>query len=168
MENQLDPTNAKAIEQIMAAAHAQDRSMLFEHEVYAILAVLGLNTPVHILVRDEKEITARLLAGFSSEKIVMKVAARELAHKQKIGGVQTVYKDLEFVKYSYGRMQAAFEDRKLEVAGILFVEHINYSKALGNESLLGFRESEAFGPVISFSKGGRMPSILPNTIHPPI
>jgi len=76
MDSQLDPTSLKTIEQIMAAAHAQDRSMLFEHEVYAVLSVLGLNTPVHILVRDEKEITASLLARFSSEKIVMKVVAR--------------------------------------------------------------------------------------------
>ena len=154
MDNQLDPASLKTIEKIMAAAHAQNRSMLYEHEVYGILSVLGLNTPIHILIRDEKEITASLLARFSSEKIVMKVVARELAHKQDVGGVQTVYKDLEFVKYSYGRMQAACAERKLEVAGILFVEYITYSKALGNESLLGFRESEAFGPVISFSKGG--------------
>jgi hypothetical protein len=41
-----------------------------------------------------------------------------------------------------------------KIEGLLFDEFIDYSQDLGNENLLGFRESEAFGPVISFSKGG--------------
>ena len=40
------------------------------------------------------------------------------------------------------------------MAGFLLVEEVRYSKDLGNEILLGFRESDAFGPVLSFSKGG--------------
>lgn len=154
MDHQLDHVSLKVIEQIMAGAHNQGRSTLYEHEVYALLSVLGLNTPVHFLIRDEKEITAELLSRFGSEKIVMKLVARDLVHKQAAGGVQMVYKDLEFVRYSYNRMTAAFAGRNIQVAGILFVEFINYSQDLGNENLLGFRESEAFGPVISFSKGG--------------
>ncbi|MBU0986515.1 MAG: acetate--CoA ligase family protein, partial [Proteobacteria bacterium] len=154
MDHHLEPATVKLIEQIIAAAHAQHRDMLYEHEVYAVLNELGLNTPFHFLVRDDIEITANLLARFGSEKIVMKVAAPQLAHKQAAGGVRMVYKDLEFVKYAYNQMQASFTSRDLYVEGILFVEFIDYSQDLGNENLLGFRESEAFGPVISFSKGG--------------
>ena len=45
-------------------------------------------------------------------------------------------------------------EQNIDIEGILLVEYIEYSKDLGNENLLGFRESEAFGPIISFSKGG--------------
>jgi len=153
-KHKLDPAALKPIEKIIAGAHAQGRDVLYEHEVYAILSKLGLNTPIHFLVRDEKEITGDLLARFGSEKIVIKGVASELTHKQEVGGVQMVYKDLEFVKYAYKRMKTDLAARNLKIEGILFVEFINYSQDLGNENLLGFRESEAFGPVISFSKGG--------------
>ena len=57
---------------------------------------------------------------------------------------------------------------------MLLVEFVPYEKDLGNELLLGFRASEAFGPVISFSKGGSDAEYFathfspPNLILPPI
>jgi 3-hydroxypropionyl-CoA synthetase (ADP-forming) len=57
---------------------------------------------------------------------------------------------------------------------VLLVEYVEYSKDLGNEILLGFRESTAFGPVISFSKGGTDAEHFashfssPNLILPPL
>ena len=154
MAHTLDYTVLKAIEAVIAGAYAQGRLVLYEHEVYAVLSKLGLNTPNHFLVRNEKEITDSLLYRFGSEKIVLKIVTPELTHKQEAGGVQMVYKDLEFVRYTFNRMKSEFAARHLKIEGILFVEFIDYSQDLGNESLLGFRESEAFGPVISFSKGG--------------
>ena len=41
-----------------------------------------------------------------------------------------------------------------EIEGFLLVERIPYVPELGNEILIGVKESLAFGPVISFSKGG--------------
>ena len=154
MDHTLDDTILKSIEAVITGAYAQDRNVLYEHEVYAILSKLGLNTPNHFLVRNEKEITDSLLYRIGSEKIVLKIVAPELTHKQEAGGVQTVYKDLEFVKYTFNRMKSVFTARNQKIEGLLFVEFIDYSQDLGNEILLGFRESEAFGPVISFSKGG--------------
>ncbi|UCB44264.1 MAG: acetate--CoA ligase family protein [Spirochaetota bacterium] len=143
-----------SIERTIKTAHNENRYTLFEHEVYEILANLGVRTPTHIFIRDEKDITSDTLSLFSSDKIVLKVAAKGITHKQKSGGVKIVYKDLDFVKHSFRKMQTMIESNGTEVAGIHLVEYIEYSKDLGNETLLGFRESEAFGPVISFSKGG--------------
>jgi 3-hydroxypropionyl-CoA synthetase (ADP-forming) len=154
MAHTLDDKILKPIEAVIADAYAQGRNVLFEHEVYAILSKLGLNTPNHFMVRNEKEITDNLLYRFGSEKIVLKIVAPDLTHKQEAGGVQMVNKDLEFVKYTYNRMKSEFSAMNKKIEGLLFVEFIDYSQDLGNENLLGFRESEAFGPVISFSKGG--------------
>jgi acyl-CoA synthetase (NDP forming) len=69
-------------------------------------------------------------------------------------------------------MQGRFAEQ--EVHGILLVEYVEYTKDLGNELLLGFRESAAFGPVISLSKGGTDAEHFadhfspPNLILPPL
>ena len=145
---------AQKIETILGNAHGEGREQLFEHEVYSILSHLGITTPTHSFVRHEEEITGETLSGFGSSKIVLKVVSRHITHKQKAGGVKAVHKDLDFVRYSFEKMKAAFGNQKIKIEGILLVEYIEYSKDLGNENLLGFRESEAFGPIISFSKGG--------------
>jgi 3-hydroxypropionyl-CoA synthetase (ADP-forming) len=145
---------AQKIETILGNAHGDGREQLFEHEVYSILSHLGITTPTHSFVRHEEEITGETLSGFGSSRIVLKVVSRHITHKQKAGGVKAVHKDLDFVRYSFEKMKAAFGNQKIKIEGILLVEYIEYSKDLGNENLLGFRESEAFGPIISFSKGG--------------
>jgi acyl-CoA synthetase (NDP forming) len=145
---------ARKVDAILQRVHAQGRAQLFEHEVYSILTHLGIDTPTHILATDQNQITAKTLSGFGSNKIVLKVVSSHIAHKKKAGGVQVVHKDLDFVKYSFERMKSWFEKQNILIEGILLVEFIEYSKDLGNENLLGFRESEAFGPIISFSKGG--------------
>lgn len=150
----IDPFTLKQIEEIVRNAHAQGRDMLFEHEVYRVLSHLAIKVPAHLLVRKVEEISGRLLAGLGGERLVMKVVSPAVTHKQSQGGVAVVYKDLDFVRYTFEKMTAEFKARAFPVEGLLFVEYVEYSQELGNETLLGFRESEAFGPVISFSKGG--------------
>jgi acyl-CoA synthetase (NDP forming) len=144
----------RKIEAVLGNALEDGRDRLFEHEVYRILSHLDIRVPIHQFIRHEEQITSETLSRFSSSRIVLKVVSRHITHKQKTGGVRQVHKDLDFVKYSCHKMRTAFEERKTDIEGILLVEYIDYSKDLGNENLLGFRESEAFGPVISFSKGG--------------
>ena len=164
----------RTVETILENASAVGRQQLFEHEVYEILAELQIKTPTYIIARDEKDITHSTLSVFSSDRIVLKVISSEIAHKQKAGGIKVVYKDLDFVKYSVREMRRRFGEKKLAVEGVLLVEYVEYSKDLGNEILLGFRESMAFGPVISFSKGGTDAEHFaghfspPNLILPPL
>ena len=148
------PAWVPRVDAIIAGAAAAGRCQLYEHEVYAILGELGLRTPRHLVVGGEKDIGAPTLAGFGTERIVVKVVSPDAPHKQKLGGVKVVYKDLDFVRWTVREMRARFEERGLRVEGVLLAEFVRYTQALGNEALLGFRESAAFGPVLSFSKGG--------------
>ncbi len=154
MAEKLKPGVIENINNIISRAFKEKRNTLFEHEVYAILEELDINIPRHLFIRDERDITNNTLSLFGSEKIVLKAVSEDIPHKYKMGGVVVVYKDLEFVKYSLKKMKASIEKKGYKAHGILIVEYIEYSKDIGNETLLGFRESEAFGPVISFSKGG--------------
>jgi 3-hydroxypropionyl-CoA synthetase (ADP-forming) len=164
----------RTVETILEKAAAEGRQQLYEYEVYEILAELRIPTPTYIIARDERDITHSTLAVFSSDRIVLKVVSSQVAHKQKAGGIKVVYKDLDFMKYSVREMLRRFAEQGTDVQGVLLVEYVDYSKDLGNEILLGFRESAAFGPVISFSKGGTDAEHFakhfssPNLILPPL
>ncbi|MDJ0782771.1 MAG: acetate--CoA ligase family protein [Desulfosarcinaceae bacterium] len=147
------PVRAMIID-MLQQAHQAGRHTLYEHEVYAILKAFGLRAPVHAVVKNANHISDRFLSMFGSNKVVLKVVSAEVAHKQAAGGVEVVYKDPAFVRYRFTEMLRRFAERNVSVDSILFVEHVAYTQELGNEIMLGFRESEAFGPVISFSKGG--------------
>ncbi len=151
---QLSRGKIEAVEQIIRNAHGDGRTMLFEFEVYEILRIIGGNVPVYRLLRDEREITPEILAAFASDRIVLKGVVRDIAHKQKAGAVKIVYKDLDFLKFNFSRMRDHLVNGGHRFEGILLVEFIDYSQELGNEIMLSFRESEAFGPVLSFTKGG--------------
>ncbi len=154
MEDPIRPPGNDRITAILEDAYRSGREVLFEYEVYEILKIMGLRTPSHLVITDVSQISSHTLAVFGGDKIVIKAVSAQLTHKRNENGVRVVYKDLEFVKYSVNRMKADLEGRGYSIAGIMLVEFIRYSPELGNETLLGFRESEAFGPVISFSKGG--------------
>ncbi len=162
------------VEEVIRGAHERGAIRLSEEEVYRILGEMQVRIPRYVSVAHENDITHDTLAMFSSERVVLKIVSSEVAHKQKAGGVEIVYRDLEFVKFRAGRMRERFIEGGVRVDGVLLVEHVAYSKNLGNEVLLGFRESRSFGPVISFSKGGTDAEHFaanfspPNLILPPI
>ena len=154
MDKPSEPVDFRKIEKIIEQADRQGRQTLFEHEVYTVLTLLGLRVPIHLAVKDETEITSRTLSLFGSDKLVVKIISRDITHKQDLAGVAIVHKDLAFVRFTCARMAGRLCREGYRVDGILLVEFVSYSQELGNEILLGFRQSEAFGPVISFSKGG--------------
>jgi acyl-CoA synthetase (NDP forming) len=154
MPETLSPTLLKAIDSLLGRVYLRGRQVLYEHEVYRILAKLGIATPAHVFVRKAAQITPEVLARLPSPRVVLKVAAPDITHKLKAGGVRIVHKDLDFIRYSFQRMWGELQSQGHLPDGILLAAWEDYAKDLGNEVLLGFRESDAFGPVISFSKGG--------------
>jgi acyl-CoA synthetase (NDP forming) len=76
--------------------------------------------------------------------------------------VRTVLRDRERIRAEMRRMRdAVLADpryagaaRPPRIDGFLLTSFVEYSKDLGNEVLIGIKETLAFGPVMSFSKGG--------------
>ncbi len=161
-------------ESILDKAWNDGRNQLFEHEVYEILNLLGISTPHYEFITDPDQITGQLLSSFGSERVVLKIVSESVIHKKKLGGVRIVYKDTGFVKYSLDKMLSDFRKNSFPVSGILIVDFINYSEEIGNEILLGLRETPSFGPVLSFSKGGADAEHFasryspPNLVLPPV
>ncbi len=147
------------IDGLLSLATLENRTQLYEHEIYEILRVLGIRTPTYRFVRRPEEITAELLLAFRSRNLILKIVSHEIAHKAKAGGVRKIVRDADFARYMAERMMAeiprhpSFAQPPV-VAGVLITEFINHTQDLGNEILIACRENLAFGPVLSFSKGG--------------
>lgn len=144
----------KQIDTMLHTAHTAGRDMLYEHEVYGILHAMGIPVPRHALITSTEAVTDELLHDIGGPRLMMKIVSSAVAHKMSAGGVLTVHADTDFVRYSFEKMTRAFQEMGAPVEGVLLTERVEHRPELGNEILLGFRESETFGPVLSFSKGG--------------
>ena len=147
------------IDGILAAAQAQGRGTLYEHEVYGILQTIGLGVPRHRFVRDVAEVTPEVLSGVG-HTVMVKVVSPGIPHKQKVGGVRRVAaSDPLYVQFVLTRMReevlSHFAPGEAPgITGFLLVEFVPHTQAIGYEVLVGFHEDAAFGPVLTVSKGG--------------
>ncbi len=147
------------IDRILQEAHGDGRSTLFEHEVYGVLAAVGVETPRCAFVRDPSEVTEALLKPFGSA-VMVKTVSRDMAHNQRYGGVRKVsYLDPLFVRFALSAMRDEVlshfpEDGKPLIDGFLIVEFVKFTQALGSEIMIGVGEDPAFGAVVTLTKGG--------------
>lgn len=155
----LEPEMVSRIDEILEAAHAEGRHVLYEHEVYRILGTIGVEVPRFLFVRDPSSLTEPALRGLGTP-IVAKIVSPGVTHKQRVGGVKVISTaEPLYVEFVLSRMRGEVlghfaPDARPEVAGFLLVEHVAHTQALGYEVLVGFREDAAFGPVLTVSKGG--------------
>lgn len=149
----------KKIDSVFAKAASEGRDTLYEHEVYDILGSAGLDVPHHVFISEPEKVSEETLMEFG-DRLVIKIVSPEIPHKQKLGGVKVVSNtETLFVQYVLNRMKEQVlshfpGDGKPEIVGFLLVEYVNFTQSLGNELLIGVKNDEAFGPVVTLSKGG--------------
>jgi len=149
----------EAIDSVLETAAAEGRNTLYEHEVYRILESLGIAVPRYAYIEELAEVTDELLSGFPRGRIVVKAVSTEILHKSRVGAVRTVERDPDEVKSACLAIASEVPDhpsfaKKPAIAGFLLSEFVGHSHELGQELLIGYRETEAFGPVLSLGKGG--------------
>ena len=156
----MNPESFQEIDSILLRAFEDGRNTLYEHEVYGILSSIGVDVPRSVYIKDPCEVTASLLAQFNSPKLMLKIVSRDLAHKQRYGGVKKVSNpDPLFIKYVLTNMKeevlSHFPDtKKPHIDGFLLVEFVKFTEALGNEIMIGIKEDSSFGAVVTLTKGG--------------
>lgn len=147
----------KSIDVIFDNAYSENRTTLFEHEVYEILSCAGMDIPKYDFIQSSSQVTAEMLAKYNGD-IIIKIVSQNIAHKQKIGGVQKISPHDEFfVQYVLDKMKIrvkANTDESSIINGFLIVECVDFSQGLGFELLYGINSDRAFGPTLTLSKGG--------------
>lgn len=156
----MQPQIRAQVDALLAAAMADGRHTLYEHEVYELLKLSGLETPLYRYVSGPEQVTDALLTAFGGREIMAKIVSRDLAHNQRYGGVKKLsYTEPLFVRYVLSQMEADVlshfpEGEKPQVDGFLLIEFVHFTQAIGDEIMIGFREDAAFGTVVTLSKGG--------------
>lgn len=149
----------RKINAVFAGAMADQRQTLYEYEVYEILQYLGLSVPAYCVAASPAAVTDAALAPFG-DRLVLKVISPDIAHKQKVGGVQIVKNPtVETVQNAMRKMEAVIlthysDDAKPSIKGFLLTEFLSFAQGIGYETLMGMKSDPAFGPLLTVSKGG--------------
>lgn len=149
------PTSAPDVP-LLAAALAEERSLLLEAEVYALLASAGLAVPRHHEVQVDSDIDRGLCEAIGTEQVVLKVVSPDLMHKSDVGGVVVCENTPSALGAARSRMVAAVSRARPEarIRGLLACEKVAHAGGPGRELLAGFRCDPAFGPVVVLGVGG--------------
>ena len=156
----MDQQSLRQVDALLAAAHADGRRTLYEHEVYELLGLTGFQTPLYRFVETEEQVTEALIEPFGGKDIMVKLVSRDLAHNQRYGGVKKVsIADPLFIRYVLNHMRGEVlshfsEGEQPRVDGFLLIEFIHFSQTIGEEVMIGFQDDPAFGTVVTLSKGG--------------
>ena len=172
------------IAEIFKNAENNGRNMLFEHEVYDLLALSGSETPPKcIFIPKEVKPNAENLTALAGEKTVIKIVSPYILHKTEVGGVRIIPKTPEKIISTIRRMYSEVPEKfvdlierspehaplvyqglcrqelknaiKNHIRGVLQVQYMPPdSMAFGNELIVGLRRSAEFGMVISAGLGG--------------
>ncbi len=168
------PTEWKAtIDALLESIDAEKRQILFEHEIYKILSIMGIRVPVHRFIRLKEKVIAKHLASFRASDLMVKVVSPQVLHKGRVNGVRKVSRDPDSVNAAIKEMvdlvpsHPSFTEPP-RITGFLLTEFVTHSQELGHETLISLRENLAFGPVISFSKGGRDAEHFAKNYSPPV
>jgi len=152
---QLTGAEAGAFERMLLRVFEEGRKQLYEHEVYALVELVGaIQPPRYVFVPKGGMITAEALAQFPGQRVVLKIISPQVVHKTEANGIAFVSKDLATVKREIDRLVAHHSERA-EVAGVLVVEYVErVQPGFGNELFVGVRATREFGPVIAAGLGG--------------
>jgi acyl-CoA synthetase (NDP forming) len=147
---------AAMIDPVLSAAAAEGRSVLLEHEVYALLAAECIGVPRHRLVPDAEAVDAALVEAIGSAEAVVKIASPEILHKSDVGGVVFARNEPAALREAVARVvgSARRSSPGAPIAGALVVEKVAFRAGLGRELLAGFRHDPAFGPIVVLGVGG--------------
>jgi acyl-CoA synthetase (NDP forming) len=153
---------------VLLSAGAEGRSVLLEHEVYALLASEGIEVPRFRVVAAPEEVDASLCAALGSEEAIVKVVSLDLLHKSDVGGVVACRSEPAAVREAAARVvasaRAASPDTR--IAGALIAERVCFRSGTGCELLAAFRRDPAFGPVVVLGVGGLDTEALLGALRP--
>jgi acyl-CoA synthetase (NDP forming) len=172
------------IHDILAAAHAEGRSSLFEHECYRLLEATGAEAaPVSRLIPIGERPRASNLEHLRGEKVVLKVVSPDITHKTEARGVRIVAREVGAVEAAFdlmlrevpeayaaylerhagempdalaGRRGRSLEQRLADrMVGILLCSFMPPdAQGFATELFVGIRQTAEFGPIISAGLGG--------------
>ncbi|NCQ04806.1 MAG: bifunctional acetate--CoA ligase family protein/GNAT family N-acetyltransferase [Cyanobacteria bacterium] len=134
---------------IIAHAHATNRTLLTEYESKQLLQAYGIPTVTTIIAENvEKAIESAQKIGYP---VVMKLHSETITHKTDVGGVRLNLTSQEDIKQAFLGIQKRVKDSDFLGVTIQPMIHLE-----GYELILGSTVDPQFGPVLLFGTGGQL------------
>jgi len=138
------------VEKIIAQAKKQDRKVLTEVEAKQLFKSCGLAVPRGGLARSAAE--ARALAVEIARPVALKAMSPDLPHKTEAGVIRLNLKPADIdAAFDEILAQAGKWNPQAQLDGVLVEEMIGGDT---REVIVGARQDQRFGPVVTFGLGG--------------
>ncbi|MFO0840498.1 MAG: acetate--CoA ligase family protein [Phycisphaerae bacterium] len=165
----LDPrAQADAAETLLRSIAAQDRTRLYEHEVYSLIEQAGgVEAPRHLFIPAGADWPKDEVAALPGRKLVLKLVSPDVTHKTEARAVRIIaHGDPAIIKAEADRLLASHQ-RSARVIGLLLVEFVEGdTPGFGSELFVGIRATREFGPVIAAGLGGVDSEFLAQSMKP--
>ena len=179
-----------AMTSLFQGAAAENRRVLFEHEVYELLRNLGSETPPrNIMLKAGTRPSDEELLALPGDEVVLKIVSPFIVHKSDVGGVRVVPKHPDKIRSTWRRMMYEvaenYADRierrpghaperysglagdalvsaiSQDIRGVLMVQFLPPdSDTFGNELIVGLRSTREFGMILTAGVGGTNTELL--------
>ena len=140
----------KKIDTIINTFKKSGREAFLEPEGLELLGAMGFKTPEYSFVKGSSDLANNKLP--IGQRIVVKVVSPEILHKSDVGGVHIIGNNMDAISSTISGMEERFKDQKIE--GFIICECVNFESELGNEILIGLRNTNDYGPILTFGFGG--------------
>lgn len=148
-----DAPDRAAVEAIIEAAKAQNRTLLTEDEAKRVLAAYHIPTVANIVANTAEEAVAA--ANKLSYPVVLKLHSETITHKTDVGGVILNLTSSDAVVRAFNQIQESVADKVgAEHFGGVSVQPM--IRLEGYEVILGSSIDPQFGPVLLFGTGGQL------------
>ena len=142
----------------IAAALAEGRTLLDEHESKALLESYGIPvTPTRVARTEAEAVAAAREVGFP---VAVKLWSRTITHKSDVGGVRLDVTDAAGVTRAFREIQTAVAGRAAagDFLGVTVQSMID--RRDGYELIVGSSVDPQFGPVLMFGLGGELVEVF--------
>jgi acetyltransferase len=152
-------TARNRVQDILAIARAEKRTLLTEFESKQVLEAYNIPTVDTQIARSEDEAVAQ--AEKIGYPVVLKLHSTTITHKTDVGGVRLLLKDAETVRRSYRAIQesVAAKAGAKHFQGVTVQPMLKMSQG-DYELIIGSSLDPQFGPVLLFGTGGSLVEVF--------
>ena len=143
-----------AIEEILLGILEEGREIPREDEVYAVLNLLGFETPETVFLTSLDQIDEQVLSSLPGEKVVCKFISPQVVHRTELGGIRFTEKSPATLRTVFTEFEATAAKLGVELSGMLVARCLDIDDSVPRQLLLSLRQDRAFGPVVAAGLGG--------------
>ncbi len=144
------------VDDILAKAREQRRTVLTEIEAKQILSEAGINcTDTRLAVTKDEAVAISEEIGYP---VVLKISSVDITHKSDAGGVKVNLPDKAAVEAAYDEIMSSCSAKHpdADIEGIA----VQGMAKTGTEVIIGMTKDPSFGPVLMFGLGGIFVEVL--------